>query len=202
MANAGRGGVGQPALEEEEETAGSWRPRLQILSAQTLPSFSSTPNSSVWIQLRCASFPFRPNGPGLSARPGSRTPFRAFLFFFLSSFFVRLKILHPGPLLRLLASPAHPGCCSAADDGLLFIWSENWLGRLDRTAATTRGHSTPDNVYPTTHSTSSVRGDRRRRRDKLSSVRSTSPTGRPVVVGNRQRLTLILTTWALGGAGA
>lgn len=106
--------------------------------------FHTKTRPSTWIQLRCASFPFRPGGPGLSALPGSRTPFRAFLFF-LSSFFVRLK----NPSSRSTSSPlpAHSGCCSAAYDGLRFTWTENWLGRLDRTAATTPGHSTPDNNY-------------------------------------------------------
>lgn len=103
MANAGRGGVGQPVSP-------AWRRRKKLrgLGAH-VPKFSRRKlcqvflphqNSSTWIQLRCASFPFRPGGPGLSALPGSRTPFRAFLFFSFV-FFVRLK----NPSSRSTSSP-------------------------------------------------------------------------------------------------
>lgn len=103
MANAGRGGVGQPvspAWRRRKKQRGLGAHVSKFSRRKLCQVFLPHQNSSTWIQLRCASFPFRPGGPGLSALPGSRTPFRAFLFF-LSSFFVRLK----NPSSRSTSSP-------------------------------------------------------------------------------------------------
>jgi len=93
-----------------------------------------------------------------------------------------------------------PRCCSAADDGLKFIsgpdsvWTENWLGRLDRTAATNPFLSrqcSPDDTQGA-----------KRQRDKRSTASLLGLTGaRSTRLGdeNRQRLAPILTTWTLEG---
>lgn len=97
--------------------------------------------------------------PGLS--------FFSFVFFCpVEKSFVQVHFLASSPL------PAHSGCRSAAYDGLRFIWTENWLGRLDRTAATTPGHSTPGNNYARFQA---AEGTSEARQAGLSSVWSTRP---------------------------
>lgn len=98
--------------------------------AQTLPSFPCAPNSSTWIQLRCLCA--SPSGQaGQASLPVLGVALRSGLFFFSFVFFCPVA----KSFIRPASSPlsAHSGCCSAADDGLLFIWTENCLERLDRT---------------------------------------------------------------------
>lgn len=107
MANAGRGGVGQPvspAWRRRKKQRGLGAPVSKFSRRKLCQVFLPHQNSSTWIQLRCASFPFRPGGPGLSALLGVALRSGPFFFFF-RLFLSGGKILHPGPLPRLLASP-------------------------------------------------------------------------------------------------
>lgn len=175
MANAGRGGVGQPvspAWTRRKKQRGLGAHVSKFSRRKLCQVFLPHQGSPTWIQLRCASFPFRPGGPGplcpsweSHSVPG--LSFFSFVFFCpVEKSFVQVHFLASSPL------PAHSGCRSAAYDGLRFIWTENWLGRLDRTAATTPGHSTPDNNYARFQA---AEGTSEARQAGLSSVWSTRP---------------------------
>lgn len=109
----------------------------------------------------------RPLCPSWESHSVPGFSFFSFVFFCpVEKSFIQVHFLASSPL------PAHSGCCSAAYDGLRFIWTENWLGRLDRTAATTPGHSTPDNNYARFQA---AEGTSEARQAGLSSVWSTRP---------------------------
>lgn len=169
MANAGRGGVGQPVSP-------AWRRRKKQrgLGAH-VSKFSRRKLCQVFLNLDPAPLRFlplqarraRPLCPSWESHSVPGFSFFSFVFFCpVEKSFIQVHFLASSPL------PAHSGCCSAAYDGLRFIWTENWLGRLDRTAATTPGHSTPDNNYTRFQA---AEGTSEARQAGLSSVWSTRP---------------------------
>lgn len=174
MANAGRGGVDQPLWGKKQQGLGA---HVSKFSSANSAKFSLR---TKLVNLDPAPLPLRfPFRPGLSARPGSRPPFRA--FFFLSSFFVRLQNPSSGPLPRLFrptpgaAAPLTMASCSSGP-------------RIASSGSTE--HKMPGG-----------RGDKQSTESWTVKCQD-SQTGRPVVVEIRQRLTPILTTWTLGGAEA